>query len=55
VLTTNHGLQAPKKDKAEDDEEDKAFKARKQAEEKAMKEARDKGQLFHLVIVMILI
>jgi hypothetical protein len=35
--------QAPKKDKAEDDEDTKALKAKQQADAKAMKDAREKG------------
>ena len=36
-------LQAPKKDKKEEDEEDLAFKKRKQEEAAALKAAKDKG------------
>jgi hypothetical protein len=35
--------QAPKKEKAEDDEDTKALKAKQQADAKAMKDAREKG------------
>ncbi|KIK95034.1 hypothetical protein PAXRUDRAFT_11693 [Paxillus rubicundulus Ve08.2h10] len=41
-------LKAPKKDHKEEDEDDKAFKDKKKAEEAAVKAARDKGA-FNLV------
>ena len=37
-------MQAPKKDKKEEDEEDVAFKAKKKAEADALKAAREKGE-----------
>lgn len=38
------GLQAPKKEKTEETEEDIAFKEKKKAEAAALKAAKDKGK-----------
>ena len=43
ALTLISCVQAPKKDRKEEDEEDLAFKKRKQEEAAAMKAAKDKG------------
>lgn len=37
-------VQAPKKDKKDEDEDDLAFKAKKKADADALKAARDKGE-----------
>ncbi|KAG6334879.1 hypothetical protein ID866_4203 [Astraeus odoratus] len=42
--------QAPKKDKKEENEDDKAFKDKKKAEEAALKAAREKGKFTSVVI-----
>ena len=45
-------MQAPKKDKQEEDEEDKAFKEKQKADAAALKAAKEKGELSDFVVRM---
>lgn len=46
LITYIFGLQAPKKEKKEETEDEIAFKEKKKAEQAALKEAREKGTFF---------